>query len=193
MHYEHIQCSSLWFLPFAYVAISKYGYSLAEFLWSGGTVLGWWNDQRIWLYKRTSSYLLAFIATIAKSFGLNSDSAFVITAKVSDHEVYNRYVKEIMEFGASSPMFTTLATVALINFVCLAGLMKKVVMNESIARTYHETMLLQVVLCAILVLINWPLYQGLFFRKDNGKMPNSIAIESIVLALSACTCFTFLT
>ncbi|XWS09645.1 hypothetical protein CRYUN_Cryun39dG0007400 [Craigia yunnanensis] len=183
----------LWFLPFEYVEISKYGYSLAEFLWSGGTVLGWWNDQRIWLYKRTSSYLLAFIDTIAKSLGLNFDSAFVITAKVSNQEVYNRYVKEIMEFGDSSPVFTTLATVALINLVCLAGLMKKVVMNESTARTCYETMLLQVVLFAILVLINWPLYQGLFFRKDNGKMPNSIAIKSIALALSACTCFTFLT
>lgn len=184
------QCSSLWFLPFAYVAISMYCYSLAEFLWSGGTVLGWWNDQRIWLYKRTSSYLLAFIDTIAKSLGLNSDTAFVITAKVSDQEVYDRYVKEIMDFGASSPMFTILATIAMINLVCLAGLMKKVCMDESFG---YETMLLQVVLCAILVLINWPLYQGLFFRQDNGKMPNSITIKSIILALSACTCFTFLT
>ncbi|KAE8731505.1 Cellulose synthase-like protein E1 [Hibiscus syriacus] len=35
------ELSSPWFLPFAYVIISKYTYSLAEFLWSGGTVLGW--------------------------------------------------------------------------------------------------------------------------------------------------------
>ncbi|KAG8502858.1 hypothetical protein CXB51_000709 [Gossypium anomalum] len=185
--------SSPWFLPFAYVVISKYMYSLAEYLWSGGTVLGWWNDQRIWLYKRTSSYLLGFIDTIAKSLGLHSDSAFVITAKVSKQEVYRRYVKERMEFGDSSPMFTALATIALINLVCLIGLMKKAIVNEGIPIIY-ETMLLQFVLCAILVLINWPLYQGLFFRKDNGKMPNYIAIKSIVLAVSSCTCFTlFLT
>ncbi|MBA0676280.1 hypothetical protein Goari_017770 [Gossypium aridum] len=187
------ELSSPWFLPFAYVVISKYMYSLAEYLWSGGTVLGWWNDQRIWLYKRTSSYLLGFIDTIAKSLGLHSDSAFVITAKVSKQEVYRRYVKEIMEFGDSSAMFTALATIALINLVCLIGLMKKAILNEGIPIIY-ETMLLQFVLCAILVLINWPLYQGLFFRKDNGKMPKYIAIKSIVLAVSSCTCFTlFLT
>ncbi|GMJ10430.1 cellulose synthase like E1 [Hibiscus trionum] len=186
------ELSSPWFLPFAYIVISKYTYSLAEFLWSGGTVLGWWNEQRIWLYKRTSSYLLAFIDTITKSLGLNSDTAFVITAKVSKQEVYNRYVKEIMEFGDSSPMFTSLATVALVNLVCLVGSMKNAIMNEGIRRIY-ETMPIQFLLCAILVLINWPLYQGLFFRNDSGKMPSSIAIKSIVLAVSACTYFTFLT
>ncbi|PPS16922.1 hypothetical protein GOBAR_AA03675 [Gossypium barbadense] len=173
------ELSSPWFFPFAYVVISNYMYSLAEYLWSGGTVLGWWNDQRIWLYKRTSSYLLGFINIIAKSLGLHSDSAFVITAKVSKQEVYRRYVKEIMEFGDSSPMFTALATIALINLVCLIGLMKKAIVNEGIPIIY-ETMLLQFVLCAILVLINWPLYQGLFFRKDNGKMPNYIAIKEIM-------------
>ncbi|XVE50862.1 hypothetical protein DITRI_Ditri01bG0198100 [Diplodiscus trichospermus] len=108
-------------------------------------------------------------------------------------EIHSRYVQEIMEFGASSPMFTALATVALVNLFCLAGLMKKAAMDASFAKACYETMLLQVVICAILVLINWPLYQGLFFRKDNGKMPSSIAIKSIVFALSACTCFTFLT
>ncbi|KAK9005226.1 hypothetical protein V6N11_042670 [Hibiscus sabdariffa] len=172
---------SPWFLPFAYVVISKYTYSLGEFLWSGGTILGWWNEQRIWLYKRTSSYLLAFIDTIAKSLGLNSDTAFVITAKVSKQEVFNRYAREVMEFGDSSPMFTTLATIALVNLVCLAGSVKSAIIGR-----IYETMPLQFLLCVILVLINWPLYQGLFFRNDSGKMPSSIAIKSIVLAVSAC-------
>ncbi|KAH7842059.1 hypothetical protein Vadar_001053 [Vaccinium darrowii] len=58
------QVSSPWSLPFAYVLIAKYAYSLAEFLWSCGTVLGWRNDQRIWLYKRTTSYLFAFVDTM---------------------------------------------------------------------------------------------------------------------------------
>ncbi|KAA3467355.1 cellulose synthase-like protein E1 isoform X1 [Gossypium australe] len=106
-------------------------YILAEYLWSGGTVLGWWNDQRIWLYKRTSSYLLGFIDTIAKTLGLHFDSAFVIMAKVSKQKVHRRYVKKIMEFGDSSPMFTALATIALINLVCLIGLMKKAIIDNA--------------------------------------------------------------
>ncbi|XWS27713.1 hypothetical protein CRYUN_Cryun25bG0004500 [Craigia yunnanensis] len=119
------QLSSPWFIPFAYVIFSMYTYSLVEFLWSGGTVLGWWNDQRIWLYKRTSSYLSAFINTIANSLRFSADSGFVITAKVSEQEVHNRYLKEMMEFGVSSPMFTILATSGLVNLLCMAGLLKK--------------------------------------------------------------------
>ncbi|XP_017979632.1 PREDICTED: cellulose synthase-like protein E1 [Theobroma cacao] len=187
------QLSTPWFIPFAYVIFSTYTYSLAEFLWSGGTVLGWWNDQRIWLYKRTSSYLFAFTDTIANSLGYSADSGFVITAKVSEHDVHNRYLKEIMEFGASSPMFTVLATSGLVNLLCLAGLLKKLFIAEDISNLY-QMMVLQILLCSLLVLINWPLYQGLFLRKDNGKIPSSLAIKSIVYALlvpALCSCINF--
>ncbi|KAL5548653.1 hypothetical protein UlMin_003884 [Ulmus minor] len=184
------QISSPWFVPFAYVVVAKYTYSLAEFLWSGGTILGWWNDQRMWLYKRASSYLFAVIDTVLTKLGF-SESGFVITAKVADDEVSERYEKEIMEFGSSSPMFTVLATLALLNLYCLVGAVKKVAMGEGVFKIC-ETMFLQILLCLVLVLINLPLYQGLFLRTDNGKMPASVAIKSIGLALFACSCFTLL-
>jgi hypothetical protein len=141
---------------------AKYTYSLAEFLSSGGTIRGWWNDQRIWLYKRTSSYLFAFVDTLFNSFGF-SESAFVISAKVSNQDVSERYEKEMMEFGDSSSMFTILATLAFLNLFSLIGaILKKVVAADGAI----DTMLLQILLCGILVLINWPMYQGLFFDAE---------------------------
>ncbi|GLT83697.1 hypothetical protein SLE2022_019710 [Rubroshorea leprosula] len=170
------KCSSPWFIPFAYVIFSKFVASLVEFLFSGGTIKGWWNDQRIWLYKRTASYLFALIDTISKTLGF-SETTFVISAKVSDQDVSNRYKKEMMEFGDSSPMSTILATIALINLFCLVGaVMKKVGLDEK--------MFVQSLLCVVLVLINIPLYQGLFFREDKGKIPKNVTIKSVVLALS---------
>ncbi|XP_062078897.1 cellulose synthase-like protein E1 [Humulus lupulus] len=183
------EVSSPWIIPFVYVVLAKYTYSLAEFLWSGGTLLGWWNEQRIWLYKRTTSYLFAFIDTILNLLGITK-SAFVITAKVTDEDVSERFEKEIMEFGTASPMFTILAVLAMLNLYCFIGVVKEAVMGKGIARVL-ETMPMQILLCGVLILINLPLYQGLFLRKDKGKMPCSLTVKSVAFALFACTCFTF--
>ncbi|XP_050945240.1 cellulose synthase-like protein E1 isoform X2 [Cucumis melo] len=185
------QVSSLWLIPFTYVIFAKYVASLVEFLLVGGTVKGWWNEQRIWLYKRTSSYLFALIDSALKILGW-SDLTFVITAKVTDQEVSQRYEKEIMEFGASSPLFTILATTSLLNLFCFLGMMKKAVKTDNGLVMAFQAMGLQVLLCGILVLINWPLYQGMFFRTDRGKMPSSLTIQSLILALATCLFFSFL-
>ncbi|KAF9666547.1 hypothetical protein SADUNF_Sadunf16G0240300 [Salix dunnii] len=184
------QVSSPWILPFAYVIFGKYINSLVEFVWADGTVLGWWNDQRMWLYKRTSSYLFATIDTILKKLGFG-DTAFAITDKVADEDVSKRYEKEIMEFGATSPMFVVLSTLAMLNLFCLVGAVKKLIMNESFVRL-HETMPLQILLCGVLVLVNLPLYQGLLLRKDRGRMPSSVTVKSSAVALLVCATFSFL-
>lgn len=185
-----IQISSPWFIPFACVISAKQIYGLAEFLWCGGTILGWWNHQRMWLYKRTSSYLFAFMDSFLKLLGF-AESGFVISTKVADQDVSQRYEKEIMEFGTSTPMFTILSTLALINLVCFIGVVKEALIGEGMIKVY-ETLSLQFVLCGLLVLINLPLYQALFLRKDKGKLPSSLAAKSIVLALFACIGFTLL-
>ena len=120
-----------------------------------------------------------------------TDSTFVITAKVADEDVSERYKKEMIEFGDSSPMFAILATAAMINLFSFVGVVKKVILNWSNARIY-ETMPLQILLCIVLIFINLPLYQGLFLRNDKGKLPSSLAFKSSVLALLACTSFTLL-
>ncbi|XP_038897440.1 cellulose synthase-like protein E1 isoform X2 [Benincasa hispida] len=182
------EVSSLWLIPFTYVIFAKYVASLVEFLVAGGTILGWWNEQRIWLYKRISSYLFALIDTVLKTLGL-SDAAFVITAKVTDKEVSQRYENEMMDFGASSPMFTIIATIALVNLLCFLEMMKKALNGGSGLVMVLQTMALQVLVCGILVVINWPLYQGL---TDRSKMPTSLAIKAFILALVICISFSLL-
>ncbi|XP_019193725.1 PREDICTED: cellulose synthase-like protein E1 [Ipomoea nil] len=182
------QVSSMWFLPFAYLVVAELAYSCYEFLWANGTFLGWWNEQRMWLYKRSSAYLFAFLDTMLKLVGF-SNPGFIVSSKVSDEDVSLRYEQEIMEFGSTSPMFTILSTLAMLNLFCFVWAMKKLVGAE---RFVFESMGLQIGLCGVLVLINLPLYNGMLFRKDKGRMPTIVTLKSTVLALSACTCFTFL-
>ncbi|KAL5803851.1 hypothetical protein ACOSQ3_030651 [Xanthoceras sorbifolium] len=90
-------------------------------------------------------------------------------------------------------MFTIITTLAGLNFFCLIGVVvKKVAMDAAGVLRFFDTMALQILLCAVLILINWPLYQGLFFRQDSGKMPSSLTLQSIAFALLACTCFVYL-
>ncbi|CAN4102604.1 unnamed protein product [Withania somnifera] len=187
------QVYSKWFLPFAYVIIAELVYSFAEFLWSGGTILGWWNEQRIWLYKRKSSYFFAFLDTVLKLFG-SSNITFIVTPKVTDEDVLLRYKQEKMEFGsASSPVLTILSTLAMLNLFCLMGLVKKLILTREMGLKYvFETMVLQILLCGVLVFVNLPLYNALFFRQDKGKIPSSTAVQSVVFALSFCTCIAYL-
>ncbi|XP_048129493.1 cellulose synthase-like protein E1 [Rhodamnia argentea] len=178
------EVTSPWFIPFGYVIFGKYAYSLAEHLRSGGTVLGWWNDQRMRLYKRTSSYLFAIIDTMVKLLGF-SETAFVITSKVAEG-VAQRYEQETMEFGPASPMFTILTALALLNLACFLGMALKGVVSGGAG--FSGSMSLQVILCAVLTVINVPVYHGIL-RKDEGKMPISTTVASIVIAVSACTIF----
>ncbi|PPD82637.1 hypothetical protein GOBAR_DD20427 [Gossypium barbadense] len=120
--------SSPWVVPFVYVAFVHRAYSLGEFLWCGGTFRGWCNDQRVWLFKRTTSYFFAFFQTILKLLGY-SQLTFALTAKVSDENVSERYEQELIEFGATSPMFDILATLAMLNLFGSFGAIKKVILD----------------------------------------------------------------
>lgn len=177
--------SSPWVLPFAYVAIAHRAYSLGEFLWCGGTFQAWCNDQRMWLFKRTTSYFFALRDTILKLLGY-SNPTFVITAKVADEDVSRRYEQELMEFGDSSPMFVVLASLAMLNLFSSFGAIKKLVFNADHSEV-SDRFGLQILLCFLLVALNWPVYKAVFFRKDNGGMPAPVTYKSITFALLVST------
>ncbi|KAM3701222.1 hypothetical protein ACJW31_05G155400 [Castanea mollissima] len=177
------EITNSWVLAFVFVIIVHRAYSLGEFVWFGGTFKGWWNDQRMWLYKRTTSYFFGFLDYILKRLGF-TNSAFVITTKVAGDDVSQRYEQEVMEFGTSSPMFTILATLALLNAICFVSGLKRVIAD--VETLVWEKFALHIFLCGLLVFINLPIYQGLFFRKDVASLPTSVTYQSTMFALLAC-------
>ncbi|KAG5516230.1 hypothetical protein RHGRI_037059 [Rhododendron griersonianum] len=176
------EVSSPWVLPFLYVIAAKYAYSIGELLWIGGTFQEWWNDQRMWLYKRTTSHLFGFTENILKLLGF-AKSGFIVTSKVADEDVSLRYEKEVMEFGAPSPMFDILATLSMVNLFSFFGALKRVSMDSQHGVLDH--LALQMLLCGLAVVINLPVYRGLFFRKDNGRMPSAITYQAVIIAILA--------
>ncbi|KAI0511965.1 hypothetical protein KFK09_012599 [Dendrobium nobile] len=174
--------SSLWFMPFAFVMTFSTVFSIWESLLHGLTLKCWWNDTRMWLYKRTTSDLFALVDTILRLLGI-IDSTFVITPKVADEEASKRYEKEIMEFGSTSPMFTILCTIAMLNLLCLVGGIIRVIINEGVG--YLDQMFLQFLLCGFLIIINFPIFQASFFRNDKGCIPMSTTLSSMAIVIVA--------
>ncbi|KAK1583836.1 hypothetical protein Q3G72_027449 [Acer saccharum] len=66
---------------------------------------------------------------------------------------------------------------------CVGAIFKMVVLQEFGAL---ERLISQVFLCGMMVLINIPVYEAMFFRKDNGCLPFSVMLKSIVLASLTC-------
>ncbi|WVY90620.1 hypothetical protein V8G54_036134 [Vigna mungo] len=151
---------SLWFIPFLCVIVGEIVYSLIEGLSKGGSIKG--------LFGR-------------------SNPSFLLTPKVTEDDAAQRYEKEIMEFGTSSPYFTVLATIALLNLFCLLSTLKDLVLAKSAFA--GEKMVLQVLLCGFLVFIYFPIYEAIFNRKDKGRMPTFISVKSTIIAFTACVFF----
>ena len=137
----------------------------------------------MWLFKRTTSYFLGFLDTIIKLLRFTK-LAVAITTKVADDDVSQRYEQEIMEFGTSSPMFTILATLALLNAFCFFGGLKRVIVD--LETMVWKQFVLQILLCGLLVFINLLVYQGLFFRKDVASLSTSVSYQSTIFVLLAC-------
>lgn len=176
------QMKSIWFIPFAYVIVTTSVYSIAEAMWIGQSRKAWWNEIRIWLYKRLASYLFAFLDDVLKVIGVNKTS-FIITSKILDEDVSRRYAKEIIDFGPASSMLTILSVIGILNLFCLVGGLKKMlVFHEGIV----SSLFLQFVICGLITMINLPLYQAMFLRRDGGRIPVSTTVISISLALLAC-------
>ncbi|KAM3276004.1 hypothetical protein ACQJBY_044401 [Aegilops geniculata] len=176
------EITSPWITPFIYVLCVKNMYSLYEALSCGDTLKGWWNEQRMWMVRRITSYLYGLTDTVRKLLGL-SKMTFAVTLKVSEENESKRYEQEIMEFGSSAPEYVIIATVALLNLICLVGGLSQIMTGgwNILLNVFSP----QLILCGMLVITNIPFYEAMFVRKDKGRIPFSVTLASIGFAMFA--------
>jgi len=108
---------------------------------------------------------------------------FAVSPKVSDEDESKRYEQEIMEFGTSSPEYVIIATIALLNFVCLVGGLGQILTSGQ--NMLWNGLLPQIVLCGLLVIINIPIYEAMFLREDRGRIPYSVTLASVGFVMMA--------
>ncbi|RZC81979.1 hypothetical protein C5167_044568 [Papaver somniferum] len=171
--------SEPWFFLYVFVFLGSYIQDCLDFILMGGTFHRWWNDQRMWLIRGISSYFFGTIDFFLKSFGI-STFGFDITSKVIDDEQNKHYEQGIFEFGVASPLFVSLTTAAIINFIAFSVGVTRLILGHN----KLEEICIQLFLSGFGVVNCWPVYEAIVLRNDKGKIPLKNTILSSVLAFS---------
>jgi hypothetical protein len=99
-------------------------------------------------------------------------------------QALERYKEGLMEFGSFTTMFVIIATVALLNLICMVfGAARGLLYGGT---TGLGALFLQAVLCVLVVAINFPVYEALFLRRDDGRLPPYVSLVSLCIVLPLC-------
>eukprot|EP00257_Ricinus_communis_P021451 XP_015580949.1 cellulose synthase-like protein G2 [Ricinus communis] len=172
--------SSAWFMIFSFIFLASFLKHLEEVLSSGGTVQTWWNEQRIWMIKSVTAYTFGSLDAILKCVGLRKAS-FIPTTKVADEGRVSLYQKGKFNFQTSTRLLAPIVTLVILNMVSLmVGVARMFIAGD------WSNMFGQVLLSLYIVVVNFPVIEGMLLRKDEGSVPFSTSLLSLVL------CMTFL-
>ncbi|KAG2654908.1 cellulose synthase-like protein G2 isoform X1 [Panicum virgatum] len=162
--------SDPWFYLYTYLFVAAYTQDMLDFIYHKGTLRFWWSDQRMWLMRSLTSFTFGSIQFACKQLNISTQS-FNVTNKVMDDEQIKRYDEGTFDFGVDSPFFVILSTAALLNLCAiLVGIFR-----------YNINMVAEMLLTGYGVANSWPVYEAIFLRSDNGKMPDGVKLRAFFL------------
>ncbi|KAL5712207.1 hypothetical protein ACHQM5_014399 [Ranunculus cassubicifolius] len=161
-----------WFTIFFLVYISWHFQHVFEVHLTGGSLKLWWNHLRIFMIKSVTSYFIACLEILMKVFGAK-EIKFVPTNKAVDDEQVQRYEMGVFDFRATTRLILPLTTIVCLNIASfLFGI------RRTFIRTTGYDMFGQTFLSLFVVVLNYPIVEGMIIRKDNGRVPIHVRILS---------------
>lgn len=175
--------SDPWFFLYIFLFLGSYGQDCLEFISTKSTLLRWWNDQRMGLTRALSSDVFGTLEYISNYLGIRTRD-FGVTSKVNGDGQIKRYNEGKIEYGLASPLFVPFSSAAILNLVAFIYGVLRIVSLSKI-----DEFLGQVLVASFGVLICLPIYEAMFLRTDEGRMPTKITIASIFLSSIAFVAF----
>ncbi|KAI3812823.1 hypothetical protein L1987_17535 [Smallanthus sonchifolius] len=177
--------SDPWFSVYAFLFLGSHGKDFLDHALAGSVFKKCWNSRRMSLILGCSSFPFSIIDWFLTSIGL-STCELNVTSKVLDSELSKRYEKGVFEFGVESPLLLMISVTAMVNlFAFLVGIRKVLIDSEK-----FEALFVQVFIAGFGVVNSWPVYEGMVLRSDKGKVPTTITLKSICVALVLCLGFS---
>ncbi|KAL3507689.1 hypothetical protein ACH5RR_033071 [Cinchona calisaya] len=168
--------SNPFFVVFAFVFLSSNFKDIQEVLADGFLIRSWIYEQRMWMIKSVTSYTYGCLNAIQVKIGMKKAS-FLPTNKVPDEGKFKRYQSGIYDFQAPTMFIAPICTLVFLNIASLLlGAVKIVRIGN------YDEMFIQEFISFFIVVVQYPVIEGIFFRKDNGRVPEFSAILSALLA-----------
>jgi len=183
------QVSDPFFFIFLFIPLSALTKHLVEVLSTGGTFRKWINEQRIWMIESITSHLYGCLDALLKKCGLK-EASFLPTNKVEDEEQTRLYQMDKYDFRTSNMFLVPMVAVITINISCFIGGIYKVLSVGN-----WDQMFIQLFLTAYIIVVNYPIIEGLVIRKDVGRIYPSLALlltSNILATTITCTLYSVL-
>ncbi|KAK7391644.1 hypothetical protein VNO78_20061 [Psophocarpus tetragonolobus] len=162
--------SDPFFFIFLFIPLSAFTKHLVEVLSTGGTFRKFIIEQRIWMIGSITSHLFGCLDALLKKFGLK-EASFLPTNKVEDDEQTRLYQMDKYDFRTSNMFLVPMVSLLIINISCFIGGMYRVLSVGD-----WDQMFIQLFLPAYIIVINYPIIEGLVIRKDVGRIYPSAAL-----------------
>ncbi|XVF38384.1 hypothetical protein REPUB_Repub20aG0096800 [Reevesia pubescens] len=154
---------SPWFGVFSTIYLSAIGQHLHEVLFDGGTIMTWWNEQRIWVIKSVSGSLFGCLDLFMKWLGIKK-TTFRLTNKAVDKEKLEKYEKGEFDFQGATMFMVPLSILVILNMVCFIGGLRGLIIRKN-----YEEMFGQILLSLFIMVLSYPVIEGLLRRSKKEK------------------------
>ncbi|XP_021807655.1 cellulose synthase-like protein G2 isoform X2 [Prunus avium] len=171
------EVSNSYFIVFSFVFLSSISKHLYEVLSTGFTFRHWINEQRIWMMKSITSHLYGSVDAFMKKIGMR-EASFFPTNKVDDVDQLKRYNMGVFDFQTSILFLAPMAALVILNMASFAvGISRVIFLGEL------DKFFIQVFIPFYVILMNYPIVEGMLIRKDRGRIPPSVTLLSAVVSL----------
>lgn len=129
------------------------------------------------MIKSITAYFYGTLDAILKLYGFRKAS-FLPTSKVVDDEQLKQYQMGIYDFQASKMLIVPLVTLVILNMISFTwGVIRKVIFEGRLSDLFG-----QVFLSFFILMVNYPITEGMILRKDKGSIPLFVTLLSILLS-----------
>ncbi|ONI26603.1 hypothetical protein PRUPE_1G033900 [Prunus persica] len=171
------EVSNSYFIVFSFVFLSSISKHLYEVLSTGFTFRHWINEQRIWMMKSVTSHLYGSVDAFMKKIGMR-EASFFPTNKVDDVDQLKRYNMGVFDFQTSILFLAPMAALVILNMASFAVGISRVIFSGELDKFF-----IQVFIPFYVILMNYPIVEGMLIRKDRGRIPPSVTLLSAIVSL----------